>query len=1022
MASPPQLVHMAFAAGLDESQQGEVLDPLKGFTVLQNVRQDKRGGLSKRLGYASLAKTRLDATSRSAGDRLFCHRNVIGVIDGTYLDVYSAGASVNVTRSRVPECSVTTRPTTTYAASVTNAALQDLAVCGNYAAYVYLANEVNGADTSSALVMLEDVTSGAVIKAPEILFTTTAAGNGVAICGVASYSTYFIAVGFDNTSGAGEVKAWYLNTTSAATITTGWVSIGTIGSAGEAANADSTALSMQSLTDRVAVGYVNASAGTSQVTLKTVAYSGQVETANINTSSATPTVVAVEGSSSDTLWVAWDETTSVRLRGVTPNAIGTPLATTATMITLATAVPSAIGVVSSSTAGAGRIVATDGNWDRTYLRNFTTSGGAATTSGSQISVPNAMLGSRPFRVGTRYYALFAPAPGNVTNAQATAVLCDFTEANTWLRPVANLAPSLAVFPSLWRCHIESIGSSKYVTGLSVQTTGATYSTKLVTFNFADRHRWRTVSHNGETMLSGGMLAAFDGSRVAELGFVVRPPAPTHSDSGTGITGSFRYVVVYEEADPNGNWCVSSISDPSSVKTVTNKTITVSVRPCSITARQRTSSGADVRVSLYRTTTTGEPPYYYLTSLPNDTSATTITYADATADVTANRLLYSPTLPGSGSAQDRRAPPHCQDLESYNGMLVVLSGPTLYWSGQTVDGEQTWFNPAFAVPVPDDGDGVAIRAQDGTLYVFKRKSIYAVSGEPPSDNGSSGGLGTPRKLAVDVGCIDPASIVVASLGIFFQSERGIELLGRGGAVSWIGEAVQDTLASYPVISAAVLDDRHGLVRFSLAASESSGRVSGNGRTLVFDLALNAWQSVDTITGAGANEASQDAAMLYVSGSWRHGWLGTDGTVYYERLSTDGSAHLDGSTWVTMIAETGWLKLGGIQGKHHVNKVLLLARKSTRADLSTYLTYDYGTTAKTVYTRAANDLDTLSTALERIQVEHQLHDEAEGQSVKVKFQDATPTGGTVSTGKGATWIAITFEGTPRQGAIGLPESGM
>ena len=58
MASPPSLVHAAFAAGIDQSQLDEALDPLAGFLTLENCRQDDRGGLSKRLGSLSLADLR----------------------------------------------------------------------------------------------------------------------------------------------------------------------------------------------------------------------------------------------------------------------------------------------------------------------------------------------------------------------------------------------------------------------------------------------------------------------------------------------------------------------------------------------------------------------------------------------------------------------------------------------------------------------------------------------------------------------------------------------------------------------------------------------------------------------------------------------------------------------------------------------------------------------------------------------------------------------------------------------------
>ncbi|MER3499833.1 MAG: hypothetical protein C4308_15060, partial [Chitinophagaceae bacterium] len=72
----------------------------------------------------------------------------------------------------------------------------------------------------------------------------------------------------------------------------------------------------------------------------------------------------------------------------------------------------------------------------------------------------------------------------------------------------------------------------------------------------------------------------------------------------------------------------------------------------------------------------------------------------------------------GEPLAREAPPHCQDVESYAGMLVIASGRDLRWSGQTVVGEGTWFSSIFQQPIDEDWL-TAIAAQDGTLYAFTR---------------------------------------------------------------------------------------------------------------------------------------------------------------------------------------------------------------------------------------------------------------------------------------------------------------
>lgn len=1001
MPLPSQPLHVPAGLPIDESIRPELVDAGKANLANVNVRLAKKGGLSKRLGYGSLTRARLDATTRSAGARMVAHGESTLIIDGSTVDVYANDAAYSIPRGRLPECSVSTRPVASYAGSASYTALLAFGVVGDYAAYAYASDEYSTAGIGSLVLFVEDIATGAVVRAPEIIYTCNSIGSGYPVAKIVSYSTYLVVIFADYL--AATIHAYYLDTTSAATITTGWVQIGTsvaidkLTPGGGGSVASSSALAAQSLTNRVAFAYVNNSGGASQLTIKTISISGVIESTTRGTNSVTPTCVAIDGSIADTLWVAWDETTTIRLYGIDADSLSTLLAGVTSIMTLASSGPATIGIVSSATAGKGRIVASDGTPYKWHMRGFQTQVGTTSTDGAQQTVRNSFLGSLPFRCGSRYYVAAQAGSGSA------GIICDITEDQGWVRPIATIAPELAV-SSITR--VESLGSSRYAVPIVSATSGTTRSARLATLDFADRNRWRSTQHNGATYFAGGVLSYFDGVRAAEAAFVVKPTTPTTTDAGTGITGNFRYVLVYEEVDANGDWCVSGISSPSTVATVTNKTITVTMRPCSITARQRRAGGNEVRLALYRTGSTGEPPYYRLTAVQNNTASDTITYADSASDVTANAQLYSPTLPGSGSAQDRRCPPYCQDVVSYNGMLVVASGSDLWWSGQAVRGEGVWFSPLFQVPVEGPGDITALATQDGTLYALKRDAIYSVSGEPPSDNGAAGGLGTPRRLACDVGCIDPCSVVVTSAGIFFQSERGIELLTRAGAVMWIGEQVQDTLASFPVVSSAVLDAKASIVRFSLAASESSGLVSGEGRDLIFDLTVNGWVSVDDKRGGSAHQASQDACMIYYDSAWRYAWLGTDGTVYYERDDDDADAYLDDTYWVTAQYEMPAIKVG-LQQEQRIYEIVLLTERHSDAGITVEIAHDYGA-------YAAVDANKVWTAAQTSgEKQFPLRPKPQSTAIQLRVKDTQPSG-SFGTGQGFTFIGLSADVAPKQGS--------
>lgn len=1010
MTNPRNLTQFAFAAGLDESQQEEVLDPTAGFTRLENVRQDRRGAVSKRLGYGSLALTRLDATSRSAGRKLFSAGDRVCTIDGTHLDVYGETLSRWTTVARVPEASY--RVLAAPSSSGTGSLVEDVAYCNGV---VVLALEDSAGGPGVAAVLDED---GTILRTPE----------AVDYCDHAYLGTYGTTVLLFCRQSP-NVTAYYLDTSTAAGINAGWVSVGNVVT--DLDGGIFQPVSVCSLTNRVAIAYHNDSVGTDQLTVKTVTSAGVVETRTVNTSSSAIRSCAVDGSIADTLWVAWNESTAVKVIGLDADSLAATLATTTTVLTTSSAVSTetSVNVVASATAGAGRLFATDGTETHMHARNFVTTLGAVATSGAQNPFYNAVLASRPFLYGTRIYALaYGGGDGTVlTNTHALCVLCDVTDNEPTLRPVVNVEPGLADLTDTPRQHVVATSvAGRYLLGLGLVRTASVRAAALVEVDFAGTTRWQAVEHAGSSFLTGGATVKFDGSRLQDPGFIVKPSKPEFTESGTGLTPTvgYRWVAIYSKVDGDGNWSPSGVSTPSdSTGARTNKGFAVTTRPCTITNRTQVDAGDADRVEFYRTLDGGD--VYYLTgTVLNDAFASVMTYTDANTDaqIAANARLYGTgSLPGTnGAGQDRRAPPGFSCLVSYNDMLVGATGSTLWYSSQAVLGEGVWFNPLFRLDMVDGGEVTALAAQDGTLFVFKRRSIFAVNGEPPADNGASGGLGTPRRLAVDVGCIDPRSVVVTALGIFFQSERGIELLSRSQSAEWIGEAVQETLAAYPVITSATLDSAAALVRFTCAASETANAVSDTGVGLAYDLTLRSWISVDKVTtAANASRAAQSACMTYVDGAWRYAWLDKNGTVYTERSASDASAHLDGATWVTMVAESAWLKLGGIQGNHMLERALVLARKNTRADLSFSLAYDYSGAYETAATWVANTLDDLSTDIGRIQIAHGVHDEAEGVAVRVLLSDATPTGGTVGTGKGHTWIALSFQGTAREGATLLPD---
>lgn len=974
-----------------------------------NVRLTERGAAEKRLGFGAMGATVLGAWNTARGTSTRTTGNAIGdtggrpyVISGTELQVYDETSATWYSLGRVPEAAVSTRASSSAWSGNTLSNVADMTVCNGIRALATITYDP-ATGNYDVRVGLETA-DGLMLRAHESVghsAGTTAPSVQLGFAGTTIYVIY-------GDVGSANIRGAYTSAASVtAAATTGWTGLGLLASDRNTTGNASNMIAAQSLTDRVAFAYVNNSGGASQVTVKTINTTGVLETATVSTSSNTPDVIGLEGSIADTLWVAWNESSTVKLKGLTGNSLATVKATTGNILNFDTGTIPAlavikvqIGIISDpSTPGNGWMLAIDNGLKNTHVRSFTTSAGAATFLSSEAKVYGTQLAARPFALGGRFYAVFT-----AYGATGHAIVADFSDTTSTnvLRPVANVFPAVA---QLVAAHPYTTSTTAEV-AVSAKRSASAATPAIVSLDFASPERWDSASNGGSAVIAGGVLSYVDDASVNEVGFIHPPGVVTVTSTATAgtLTGTFSYVATYEQVDGNGDWSISSVSPPVSTGSITSKKVALEIPPLGLTNRQSRARDESVRVVLYRTGTSGSAPYYYVTDLTNDASQMA-TYTDDTATITSNRLLLGTgNLPATnGSSQDHRAPPYIDHIVEYAGTLVCSSGSDLYQSAQPVIGEGRWFSPVFYQTIQAPSiKGLA--SMDGALYVLTPQKVFVLAGEAPSDNGAAGGLGTPRPLAADVGCINANSVVVCSAGIFFQSNRGIELLSRAGAVDWVGEQVQDTLATYPVITSAVLDDKQSLVRFTCAASTSGGRASGNGRTLIFDVAIGAWVSEDDVRGTSAHEAAQDACMLTIAGERRYAWLGTDGIVHYEKLSTDSDAYLDGTSFVTEQITLPTWKLG-LQQEQRMYEVELLFERYSAAGLKIEIAHDYDG-----YVAAEPDKTWTESAIaSKRQVP--LRPKPRGAGVAFRISDTAPS--VLGTGRGFSFIGLSADIAPKQG---------
>lgn len=419
--------------------------------------------------------------------------------------------------------------------------------------------------------------------------------------------------------------------------------------------------------------------------------------------------------------------------------------------------------------------------------------------------------------------------------------------------------------------------------------------------------------------TGGFVQMYDGVNVVEHGFHLYPENINRAvgTSGSMGPGTYQYSVCYEWRDQQNN---IHRSRPS-------QTLVEAIIPAGpsngsvelfIPYLQLTDKVGDrpVQIVVYRTTA-GDSVFYRVSSLTSPSTnvvggALTLSFTDTLNDTSlvqnntaARPLLYNQWLVALNTGQlpvvaNDPAPP-AKLIQLHRNRLWVVDSTNplqLWYSKQVTVDAPVEFSDEFVKQIdPRGGPISALATMDDKLLVFKDSRIFFVAGQGPTDTGEQDDLSDAIQITTDVGCIDPRSVVGTPVGVMFQSSKGIYLIDRSLAVSYVGAPVE-AYNNETVTSALLLNDKNQ-VRFTL----------GNGKTLVFDYFVQQWgvftgqYSFDTIIWQGA------PVMLR-----------TNGRVLKE---TPGVWTDAGSPYSLKLA-TSWLSFTNVQGFQRVRRAQILGQ--------------------------------------------------------------------------------------------------
>lgn len=478
-------------------------------------------------------------------------------------------------------------------------------------------------------------------------------------------------------------------------------------------------------------------------------------------------------------------------------------------------------------------------------------------------------------------------------------------------------------PSTYRVNDTTFGFAALeqprTDGVTDVQADPTFGVSCVDVNLFDSMKaYQSAEISDVLYLGGGITQMYDGVSVVEAGFLTAmfPPGLT---GGGGAGNTYQYVAVPEWVDARGYRHFGAPSLPAAV-TQTNPVapgdaVVLGITPVCLTAKRPDAPvprGA-IEIGVYRTKSNDDSAFYRVGSFTNEPFLAAIIFNDEMTDAD---LAGQPTLYTTGGVIENGTPPSANLLTTHRNRAFAVDSTdplTLWYTKAAGPGAPAEFTPDFTTQVdPRGGDVTAIASLDDKLIVFKRASIFAITGQGQDDLGQNNDLSDAVLVTTDAGCVNPRSIALTTEGLVFQSAKGFRMLSRSLSVEDIGYDV-DGYKDVTVTSSELLEDC-SQVRLTLASGEA----------LVYDYEVRQWSVFTPVRAV-------DAAL------WRGRfcYLRSDGTVMRE---TPG-AYTDAGSFIRLRLKTAWLQLAQMQGFQRIYKALVLGSYKTPHKLRVRLAYDF-----------------------------------------------------------------------------------
>ncbi len=903
MALIPQNIPISFAQGLDLKTDFKQVVPGK-FLLLQNAIFTTPGEIRKRNGYTALSQQIDGAGLISVGQGLATFKDELIEFDGSFLYSYSQSNEVWVNKGPLTSMEVTEAPIirNTYQQTV-----QDMAQHPD-GLQCFTWTDSRG---SCRYSIVDSITGQAVVQ-DQALVSTSIMAKPFAV------GQYLI--------------IFYIDT---ATHHLRLVSIPVVNPLAPNAPIDAaTNVNVSNpnydacmLNNRIYFAYNNSDVGNG-ISVKNVNQFLVISSAQDYTgNNASVCISIVPDPALLQLWITYYNGTAVRYFVITSTLVATPVTGPTTVETLS----NVVRIICYTNNGKGQFwYEVSAALPYNHLIRTNTGTNASVIGTAKVFLRSVGIAAKPFLyLTTVYFTVAYQQPQQPTYFTVTAAgiivakeqdLVGGGLLTTELVPESvQVTAGTVSFATLQKDLLTTISGTAYT------QTGVTETT----LDFTSNNIFYKAEIGNNLQLTGGILSIYDGVNVVESGFNVYPEDISNTNASTGgnlgsasVATQYEYSVTYEWTDNQGQLHRSFPSIPDGGTTinfasgVTTGMVTLTIPTL------RLSQKTGVVITVYRTTGNGTV-FYQLTNLGinnplyNDPTVDTVTYTDTASDasIQGNPILYT-----TGNVVGNDPPPAPALITQYVNRLMLVPSEsllTIWFSEEVIPGTPVQWSALFTLNVDSRGGAItALQQMDSYLLIFKKDRIFYIVGQGPDSTGAQNDYGNAQLITSDSGCINANSIVQTPVGVMYQSEKGIYLMGRNLSVEYIGAPVE--YYNSATITSAQLIATTNQVRFTMADNETC---------LMYDYYMKQWSTF-------TNHNAVDAVIFENEFTY----LNPDGMVLQE---TPG-LFTDNGNFIKLKATTSWLSMAQLQGFQRCYRALFLGNYISPHQLLVGVAYDFDPT--------------------------------------------------------------------------------